>query len=293
MTTVSVTFRKFVAKHTTSTLGTFFAGLTIVTVILVLILLAPIISPYSPIEISGEEAKLPPSLNHPMGTDVLGRDVFSRVLMGGRTSMMVAVISVTIALLIGVPIGAISAYLGGRVDQTLTMIMDTFYAFPVYITALMISIFLDPTALNLAIAVGTAYIPQHFRIVRSITLSIREKMFIEAEKSLGAGGRHIVLHHILPFTISSLTVLVSMGVADSILTVSGLGFLGIGIRPPHPEWGTDLRYGRDYFLAPTGGWWMAFFPGMAIFFAVVGFNLLSEGLNQIFQERGGGPIGVT
>jgi peptide/nickel transport system permease protein len=293
MATVSMTFRKFVSRHAKSSLGTFFAGLTIVAAILTIVFLAPLIAPYSPVKIVPTEVKLPPSSSHWMGTDYLGRDVFSRVIMGGRTSMMVAVIAVSVSLVVGVPLGAISAYLGGKSDKTLTMIMDTFYAFPVYITALMLSIVLAPTARNISIAIGTAYIPQYFRIVRSITLSLREKMFIEAERSLGAGGGYIVFHHILPYTISSLTVLMSMGVADSILTVAGLGFLGIGIRPPTPEWGTDLRYGRDYFLVPTGGWWMAFFPGMAIFFAVVGFNLLSEGMNQLFQERGGGSIGRT
>jgi len=277
--------RKFLAAHSKPALLTFFIGLAIVIMLVFMAIFAPLISPYNPIKGVSEPMESPNG-NHPWGTDTLGRDVLSRTIWGGRASIMVALIAMLVSLGVGSPLGAISGYLGGKLDRVFVIAMDTFYAFPTHIMALMIAIMLSPEAMNIAIAVGAAHMPRYFRVVRSISLSIRERLFIEAEKSLGASSSFIILHHILPYTISSITVLMSLGIAHSILTVAGLGFLGIGVQPPTPEWGTDMRWGRDIFL--IGKWWAVVYPGFMIFLTVMGFNLLSEGLNAIFQERGGG-----
>jgi len=219
-----------------------------------------------------------------MGTDTLGRDVLSRVLWGGRASLAVAIIATLLSMGVGSPLGALSGYFGGKLDTVLTSVMDTLYCFPCYILALLIAVILGPEATNISIAVGISYIPEYFRVVRSIALNIKEKTFIEAEKVLGASHFRIVFIHIMPYTLSSISVMVSMGVADSILAVAGLGFLGLGVRPPTPEWGTDMRWGRDVFL--TGSWWISLFPGIFVFLSVLGFNLLSEGINSLLKERG-------
>lgn len=262
-----------------------FVGAGIVIALVLTAFLAPFLSKYPPNEI-GQGMMETPSPEHPFGTDTLGRDIFSRTLWGGRSSLLVASVAMVTGLSIGTVVGCVSGFFGGKIDTLIVPAMDAFYAFPSYILALIMAIMLTPDAANIAFAVGISYIPQYFRVVRSITLSLKEKMFIEAERSIGASNFFIIRHHILPYTISSLTVLVSMGVADSILAVSGLGFLGIGIQPPTPEWGTDMRWGRDIFL--IGKWWVLLYPGIMILLAVIGFNLLSEGLNTLFQERGAG-----
>lgn len=277
-------FRKFLAQHQKSTVLTFFIGSLIVLTIIFMAVLAPIISPYDPLEL-GVRAFKPPDEKNPLGTDTVGRDVLSRTIWGSRASLMVAFISILISITIGSLLGSMVGYVGGTLDRMITSVVDALYAFPTYIFALMIVVILGPQVLNIAMAVGVSFIPQYYRVVRSIVLSIKERLFIESEKALGASSLYIVRQHILPYAISSIIVLMSMGIADSILTVAGLGFLGIGIQPPTPEWGTDMRFGRDVFL--IGGWWVSVAPGIMIFLSVMGFNLFGEGLNALFQERGG------
>jgi len=275
--------RQFLAEHSKLSLVTFFLGGSIVSFVILTAIFASIISPYSPNRIVGPQLA-PPSSQFIMGTDILGRDVLSRVLWGGRASLTVAIIATLLSMGIGSPFGALSGYFGGKLDTALTSVMDTLYCFPCYILALLIAVILGPEATNISVAVGISYIPEYFRVVRSIALNIKEKTFIEAEKVLGASHSRIVFIHIMPYTLSSISVMVSMGVADSILAVAGLGFLGLGVRPPTPEWGTDMRWGRGVFL--TGSWWVSLFPGIFVFLSVLGFNLLSEGINSILKERG-------
>jgi peptide/nickel transport system permease protein len=196
-----------------------------------------------------------------------------------------------IATAVGIPSGALSGYFGGKLDQLIAATMDSFYAFPHYITALLITIFLGRDPTKIALAVGVAYIPYFFRIVRSVTLSIKERAFIEEERVIGASSLFIVRHHILPYTVSSIIVFFSMSISRSILLIAGLGFLGLGIQPPTPEWGTDMRFARDQFL--LGKWWTILPPGLMVFMAVLGFSLLGDGLNSIFQERKGGRFTVA
>jgi peptide/nickel transport system permease protein len=270
-------------EYSKSTAFSILIGAIIVIGLFSMMIFGPFILSYGPLEIGGN-ALAPPSLNHLMGTDSVGRDVLSRIMWGGRYSFLIAMIAVGMSSLIGTFSGIASGYVGGKIDRLLTLLVDCLYAFPIYIMAVTVAAILGPTVVNLAFSVGIAYIPRYFKVMRSIALSVKEKMFIEAEKCLGAGSFYIIYHHILPYIISSTIVLISMGVAQSILMVSGLGFLGIGIQAPTPEWGTDLSSGRNYFF--NGAWWVVFFPGLMIFLAVLGFNLLGEGLNAIFQERG-------
>jgi peptide/nickel transport system permease protein len=277
--------REFLAKYSKRTLATLFVGAGIVFLLFFLAIFAPLISPYSPLELSFDPMQ-PPNQENPMGTDSLGRDIFSRVCWGGRASLASSLLAMLIALAVGIPLGAASGYVGGKSDRVLASAVDAFYAFPHYVMALMVTVALGREFWNIAIAVGVAYIPYFFRIVRSVTLSIKERVFIEEEKSIGASGLYILYHHILPYSITSIIVFFSMAVSRSIILLAGLGFLGLGIQPPTPEWGTDMRWGRDIFL--LGKWWAVVSPGVMILLAVVGFNLLSEGLNSIFQEREGG-----
>lgn len=279
----------FLAKYSRTTLATLFTGLGIVLLLFILAIFAPLISPYSPYELSFDPM-LPPNEKNPMGTDALGRDIFTRICWGGRASLSSSLLAMLIALSIGIPLGATSGYIGGKSDRVVASAVDAFYAFPHYVTALMVTVALGRASLNIALAVGVAYIPYFFRIVRSVTMSIKERAFIEEEKSLGASGFFIVYHHIIPYSLTSIIVFFSMAVSRSIVLLAGLGFLGLGIQPPTPEWGTDMRWGRDIFL--LGKWWAVVAPGIMIFLAVVGFYLLSEGLNNIFQEREGGRFAL-
>lgn len=271
-------------EYSRSTRFQIFLGAAIVLLLFIFAGFADFISPFPPNRIVSEMLQ-PPSSSHVMGTDTLGRDVFSRLLHGARYSLYVSSISVVIGVSVGTLAGVLSGYLGGPVDQIMTVLSDTLWAFPLYVMAIMFVIAFGITITSIAVAVAITYIPQYFRVVRSITLSIKEREFVNSVRLLGASRMHIVVHHILPYTVSSVAVLASLAVADSVLTVSGLGFLGLGIQPPTPEWGTDLRFARDYI--PSGIWWPAVFPGIMIFLTVLGFNLLSEGLNSITVEKYG------
>lgn len=275
----------FLAEHRKLSLAMLFSGTAMVITLTFLAAFAPYVTRYSPIEI-GSTLLGPPNSDHILGTDALGRDIFSRVCYGGRASLSVAFVAMIISITVGSFLGAAGGYIGGKLDRVVAVFMDAAYAFPTYIMAFMIAIVLGPDAINLSFAVAIAGIPGYFRIVRSIALSIKERTFIEAEVIIGAPTKYIVIHHILPYAISSIIVLMSMGVADAILAISGLGFLGIGIQPPSPEWGTDLRWGREVLL--NGQWWPTVFPSIAIFLAVFGFNMLGEGLSAIFREQAGG-----
>jgi len=225
----------------------------------------------------------PPSKEHLMGTDSLGRDIFSRILYGGRTSISIALLSVFLSFIVGTPLGSISGFIGGKLDRILSIIMDSLYAFPVIILALLIATMLGPGISNTSIAIAAASVPSYYRVIRSITLSLKERTFIEAEKSMGASDRYIILHHILPHSMSEIIVLMTFGMADAILSVAGLGFIGLGIPPPTPEWGTDLSGGREVLL--VGAWWVTTFPGLIIFATILGFNLLGEGLPKITSSK--------
>ena len=237
---------------------------------------------YGPQQMVGE-ILLPPSSEHLMGTDMLGRDVFSRVISGTKWSVSVSFIAVSMSMLIGTYLGGFSGYFGGSLDRILMVGMDAVYIFPSFVLAVLIAAVMGPGIGTSSLAVAIVMIPTFYRVIRSITLTIKESGFIEAERAIGASGRYIIANHIAPFYLSSLFVLISLGAAQAILITSGLGFLGLGIPPPNPEWGTDLAAGRMYIM--DGMWWLTVFPGMMIFLAVLGFNLLSEGLDAVLNPQ--------
>jgi len=247
-----------------------------------LIIFGDFVAPYDPYAYVGMSLE-PPSYQFVMGTDSLGRDIFSRVLVGSRVSLLIAAISVGISLSIGSILGAISGYVGGLLDKTLTAVSDSLYTFPTLILAILISAVLGPGYTNTGMAIGIPIIPAYFRVIRGITLSVKERGFIEGEKVLGNSPLSIIFRHIAPFYTSTLIVMASMSVSGSILSVAGLGFIGLGIPPPSPEWGSILAGGSVWLL--SGKYWIVLFPGIMIFITILGFSLLSEGLDLVYNQR--------
>ena len=258
----------------------FTLGLAIDTMLIILVLFGPLIAPYDPLQMTANTFS-PPTSQNLMGTDSLGRDLFSRLVVGTRYSLGVSLIAVGVSIVIGVLLGSVSGYFGGPIDRVLTIIMDSLYIFPGFIFVLIIAVVLGPGIWQTAMAMSFGWIPGNFRLIRSLTMSVKERGFIEAERIIGASDWHIIRYHIAPYFLSVLFVTISLGMARGTLAVSGLGFLGLGIPPPTPEWGTELAQGRQFLL--RGAWWLVICPGFFVMLAMLGFNLLSEGLDEIFN----------
>ena len=218
-----------------------------------------------------------------MGTDNLGRDVFSRILHGADVVLKVAFLSAIFSALVGVPLGLLSGFIGGRLDRVVSLIMDSVYSFPGLILAIAMAAMLGPGVLNMAIAISVVYVPTYFRVVRGQTLSVKEELYVEAARSLGARAITILRLYVFPNVIPSIVVIFSMNIADAILTEAGLSFLGLGIDPSQPDWGYDLSKGKAFL--PGGYWWIITFPGMMIALVALGFALFGEGLNEILNPR--------
>lgn len=255
-------------------------GASLNVILIICVLFGSYIAPYDALEFS-DDLLQPPSSKHLMGTDLLGRDLFSRLIVGSKYSLGVSLIAVGVSTTIGLFLGSISGFFGGPVDRILMLIMDSLYVFPGFIFVLLMAVVLGPGIWQTALAVSFGRIPSNFRMIRSITISVKERGFIEAERILGASNMHIIFKHIAPFYLSILFVTVSLGLARGTLAISGLGFLGLGIPPPTPEWGTELAMGRGFLL--RGAWWGVVFPGFFVLVAMMGFNLLSEGLDTILN----------
>ena len=239
------------------------------------------LTPYDPTKVNLDERFSPPSIAHIFGTDHLGRDVFSRVLAGFKISIYVAALSVLITAAFSVPLGMISGYVGGFLDRFLTFVMDSFYTLPRLVLALLIA-FLLGRALHLnALAIAVATIPSFFRVARSVTLSVKERTFIEAARASGVSTKRILLKHISYHVRIPIVVLSALTIGDSIYLLASLGFLGLGVEPPTPEWGTDLATAREFIT--RGAWWAAFFPGVAIIINTFLFLMLGETLNIILN----------
>jgi peptide/nickel transport system permease protein len=253
----------------------------IVVIFLLLALLSPILVPYNPEDYEGNESFSSPGIPHLMGTTKLGYDVFSRLIAGSRIAFTVVVLATSIAMLIGLPLGLISGYFRGKVDRFLVMVMDSVYAFPSLLLAITVAALLGRGVFNAAIAISVVYTPQYFRVIRNHVLSVREEVYVEAARALGAKPRTILQKYILFNVIQSVPVILTLNAADAILTLAGLGFLGYGVTPPTPEWGYDLSKAMGDFV--SGIWWTSFFPGIFIVLLTLGFTLLGEGLNDLLN----------
>jgi peptide/nickel transport system permease protein len=257
-------------------------GVIVLLLIVLAALAAPLISPYDPIRSNQRLSLTPPSLDHLMGTDRFGRDIFSRVLWAGQSSLPIGIVSVLIGVVCGVSVGLLAGYYGGWFDAISMRIVDLLLAFPGILLALAIIAILGGSLTNLMVAVGISSIPDYVRITRGTVLSVKQREFVVAARVVGCRGPWIMARHILPNAIAPLIVLATLGMAAAIITGSALSFLGLGIKPPTPEWGNMLAEGREFLEhAP----WVAFFPGAAIMLTVLSINLLGDGLRDILDPR--------
>jgi peptide/nickel transport system permease protein len=222
-----------------------------------------------------------PSSAHWFGTNVRGYDVFSRTLFGARAALSVVFLATGLSLVIGVPLGLISGYLGGKIDRVLLFLMDTLYTLPGLLLSVALAFVLGRGILNVALAVSIAYIPQYFRVVRNQTASVKNELFIEAARAIGASPSRILSKYLFFNVVQSVPVLFTLNAADAILVLGGLGFLGLGLPEEVPEWGHDLK--EALADLSTGIWWTTLFPGLAMTTMVVGLSLLGEGLSEIFN----------
>jgi peptide/nickel transport system permease protein len=224
----------------------------------------------------------PPGADYWFGTTRQGYDVFSRTLFGTQAALKVVVLTTTISLILGVPLGAISGYLGGRIDKVLIFFMDTIYTLPGLLLSVTLAFVVGKGVLNAALALSIAYVPQYYRIVRNHTTSVKTELFIEAAQAMGAPTSRILSRYLFFNVIQSVPVLFTLNAADAILILGGLGFLGLGLPPEIPEWGHDLRLALD--ALPTGIWWSATFPGLAMTLMVTSLSLMGEGLIRPFEK---------
>lgn len=259
-----------------------FSGFVIIATVLLLALLAPLIAPYDPNAIDVKSILLPPSGAHWMGTDGLGRDVFSRMLYGARISLLVGFVAVGIATLIGVVLGAIAGYYRGWVDTFIMRLVDVMLSIPTFFLILAVIAFLTPSIWNIMIVIGLTSWMGVTRLVRAEFLSLREREFVLAAETLGAQDGRLIFRHLLPNSLTPIIVSSVLGVASAVLVESGLSFLGLGVQPPQASWGNILTDGKEYI---EFAWWLSVFPGIAILLTVLGYNLLGEGLRDALDPR--------
>ena len=258
------------------------AGMILILMFVIAAIFAPAIAPYSPIEQNLLQRRQPPSSQYWMGLDEVGRDVFSRLIFGARTSLQVGVLSVGLAIIVGSILGAVSGYLGGWTDQVIMRFMDILLAFPGLLLAIAVVSILGPGLMNMLYAIGFVSIPVYARIMRASVLSVREQDFVMAAHAVGVPEDRMLLRQILPNCLTPIIVAGTLGIATAILDAAGLSFLGLGAQPPTPEWGTMLGEGRgSVFTAPH----IVVFPGLAIMLNVLGFNLLGDGLRDALDPR--------
>ena len=257
-------------------------GASIVLIVLLAGLLAPLLAPYDPYAQDLSITFHPPSFAHLFGTDEYGRDMFSRVLYGARLSQLEIIVSVSMALAIGVPLGMISGYMGGLTDQVILWFIDLLYAFPGIVLAILIVAILGPGLFDSLVAISIFAIPVYTRLARNLTLSLKRMEYIEAARALGAGPGRILYHHILRNAAVPILVQATLTAGDVVLTASGLSFLGLGAQPPLAEWGAMMAQGRNFLGVAT---YLTFFPGAAITVTALGLNLLGDGLRDRFDPR--------
>ncbi|OGP70611.1 MAG: peptide ABC transporter permease [Deltaproteobacteria bacterium RBG_16_50_11] len=257
-------------------------GLVMIVIMFLIAGLASFLAPYDPGKTDVSVKLKPPSLQHNVGTDQLGRDVFSRMLYGSRISLSVGFVAVGISIFIGILIGAVAGFYGGWVDSLLMRFVDTMLCFPSFFLILTVVALLGPSIFNIMVVIGITSWMGTARLVRAEFLSLRERDFTQAAKALGVKDPRIIFRHILPNALAPVFVSATLKVASAILVEAGLSFLGFGVQPPVPSWGNILTEGRTYIF---DAWWLTVFPGLAILITVLSFNLLGEGLRDALDPR--------
>lgn len=258
------------------------AGLTILIVLLLMSLAAPLLTDYDPTKQNLSQALQPPSSTHLMGTDFLGRDIFSRLLYGGRLSLTIGVLAVSLGIVIGLPLGAVSGYFGGWPDLLIQRLADILLSFPSFLLALLLVALLGVGVGNVVVAVGILAIPSFIRLVRGSVLVLREQEFVYAAQALGGSHRYIILRHIIPNALTPVIINASINLGYAITMAAGLGFLGLGVPPSMPEWGMMLGEAKNYVFSHP---YMLTFPGLAIFITIIGLNLVGDALRDALDPR--------
>lgn len=257
-------------------------GAMIILFLMIIVILAPYITPYDPIELDLENRLASPDRNHLMGTDNLGRDVLSRIICGARVSLGMAAVVVVIVMLLGIAMGTTAGYFGGVIDGIIMRLVDVLLAFPNIILALVIAGILGPSLTNVMIALAVVWWVSYARIIRGSVLSVKEKEFVEAARAMGCTDSYIAIRHILPNVLSPVIVLATLDMGNIILSIAALSFLGLGAQPPMPEWGTMLNEGKPFMeTAPH----LMIFPGLMIMITVLAFNFLGDGLRDALDPR--------
>ncbi len=257
-------------------------GAIIVSFLFIIALFAPLLSPYKQNDIDRNHILEPPSLKHPFGTDDLGRDVFSRMIYGARTSLLVGFVAVGIATIIGIFFGSIAGYYGGWTDRIIMRFIDIMLTIPTFFLILAVIAFVGPSIWNIMIVIGFTSWMSVARLVRAEFLSLKEREFVLAAKATGASDRRVIFKHILINSLAPVFVSAVLGIAGAVLLESGLSFLGLGVQPPTPTWGNILTLGKDNIEI---AWWLSVFPGFAILITVLGYNLLGEGIRDALDPR--------
>lgn len=244
--------------------------------------LAPLLSEYPDLAIAGPISGDKGGKSFPLGTNQIGQDVLSRLAWGTRIALIIGFTASLFSLFVGVPLGLLAGYTGGKFDRLLTLVMDSLYAFPGLILAIAIAAVLGPSIVNVIVAIAVLYIPTYYRIVRGQTLSTKEGLHVEAAVSIGATKSSIMRRYIFPLVIPSVAIIFSVNIADAILTGAALSFLGLGLPPTTPDWGIDLARGQEFIQR---AWWLITFPGIAVMLIVLAFTMLGEGLMEIFNPK--------
>lgn len=262
----------------------FVTGLALFSLVVFLAIFAPLIAPYDPSKISFSDKLVPPGWAHLMGTDELGRDIFSRVIYGARTSLVIGVTVLVFSMAIGVPIGLVSGYFGGRVDTVLMRVSDVFLAFPPLLLPIAITAALGAGLFNAMMALAISWFPWYARIMRGSVIGIKKELYIDSARAMGVGHLRIMFRHALPNASTPVIVQASMDFGYTILAAASLSFIGIGAKPPTIEWGLMVALSRSKFL---DFWWTAAFPGLAIFIAVLAVNLVGDGIRDFLDPKHG------
>jgi peptide/nickel transport system permease protein len=257
-------------------------GAIIVLALITISLLAPVVAPYDPTSIDVYNVLSPPSREHLLGTDELGRDLLSRIIWGSRVSLKVGFVAVGIAIVIGISVGSAAGFYGGRVDAILMRFVDMMLAFPTFFLILAVIAILEPNIFTIMAVIGVTGWMDVARLVRAEFLTLKERDFVDAARALGIRNKRLIIRHILPNALSPVFVAATFGVAGAILTESGLSFLGLGVQPPDPSWGNILTAGKDNIEI---AWWLSLYPGLAILITVLSYNLIGEGLRDALDPR--------